>query len=259
VADYIHGTAPSEQARLALLNRLTNPAFVEFLRVPPGARVLEVGSGLGILAVEVSRAAAGASVVGVEISAAQLAAALQDPAVEYRQADAHHLPFPDGHFDLVYSRFLLEHVGDPGTVLAEMRRVTGAGGRVAAMENDISTCRFDPPCPNADQVWAAFARLQRTLGGDALIGRRLHRLFREAGFTDIALSLQPEVHWWGSPGFAPWVQNTIGNVAPARAALLAGGHCTGAELDQAIAELSALLPDPRASTNFAWNRAMAVR
>ena len=40
---YIHGTEPSEQARLALLNRLTNGPFVEFLQVRPGLRVLEVG------------------------------------------------------------------------------------------------------------------------------------------------------------------------------------------------------------------------
>lgn len=258
-AVYIHGTERTEQARLAALNRLTNPAFVEFLQVPAGARVLEVGSGLGILAAEVARAAPGGHVTGVEISPDQLAAAVAAPNVEYREGDAHHLPFPDGSFDLVYARFLLEHVADPGVVLAEMRRVTRAGGRVAVMENDISTCRFDPPCPTFDAVWAAFARLQETLGGDALIGRRLHRLFREAGFTDIALSIQPEVHWAGSPGFQVWVENTIGNIAPAREALVAGGHCTGVDLDVAIAELTVLLPDSRASSNFAWNRAMAVR
>ena len=51
---YIHGTEPSEQERLGVLNRLTNDAFIRFLAVPPGARVLEVGSGLGILAVQVA-------------------------------------------------------------------------------------------------------------------------------------------------------------------------------------------------------------
>lgn len=259
MAEYIHGTRPGEQARLAALNRLTNPAFIEFLRVPAGARVLEVGSGLGILAAEVARAAPAVHVTGIEISAEQLAAAEEAPGVEYRQGDAHRLPFPDGPFDLVYARFLLEHVVDPTAVLAEMRRVTRAGGRVAVMENDISLCHFDPPCPRFDEVWAAFARLQATLGGDALIGRRLHRLFREAGFTDVALSLQPELHGWGTPGFAAWVENTIGNFAPAREALLAGGHCSGAQVDGAVTELTTLLADPRASATFAWNRAMAVR
>src|SRR5690348_9738377 len=56
---YIHGTEPSEQARLALLNKLTNGPFVEFLQVRPEMRILEVGSGLGLLAAEVAMAADG--------------------------------------------------------------------------------------------------------------------------------------------------------------------------------------------------------
>ncbi len=256
---YIHGTEPDEQARLARLNRLTNEAFVRFLRVPSGARVLEVGSGLGLLAAEVAAAAAGVRVVGVEISPDQIAAAIKGDALEYRHGDAHHLQFEDGSFDLVYARYLLEHVGDPVRVLREMRRVARPGARVAVMENDISLVRFDPPCPSFDRVWTIFGELQRELGGDALIGRRLYRLFRSAGFAEIELSVQPEAHWQGSPGFASWVENVIGNLAGARAALLAGSRCTTAELEVAIAEISALIDDPVASAGFIWNRAMAVR
>src|SRR4249919_897271 len=72
---YIHGTEPSEQDRLAALNRMTNAAFIRFLDVPSGARVLEVGSGLGLLAVAVASAAEDVRVVGVELSRDQIAAA----------------------------------------------------------------------------------------------------------------------------------------------------------------------------------------
>jgi len=47
---YIHGTHPEEQARLSLLNELTNASFIDFLKIEPGDSVLEVGSGLGTLA-----------------------------------------------------------------------------------------------------------------------------------------------------------------------------------------------------------------
>jgi SAM-dependent methyltransferase len=250
---YIHGTEPSEQDRLAALNRMTNAAFIQFLDVPSGARVLEVGSGLGLLAVAVASAAEDVRVVGVELSRDQIAAAAPSSRVTYQQGDAHALDFPDNGFDLVYARYLLEHVARPEAVLREMRRVVRPGGRVAVCENDVTLIRFDPPCPAFDRTWDLFQRYQAALGGDGAIGRRLYRLFHDAGFVDIALSVQPEVHWQGSPGFAVWVRNIIGNLESARRGLDA------AALDAAIAELTSLAQRPDASSVFVWNRAAGLK
>lgn len=256
---YIHGTDPSEQERLAGLNRMTNAAFIRFLNVAPGTRVLEVGSGLGILANEVAASSPGVDVVGIEVSAAQLAAARPEQRVTFILGDAHELDFHDGSFDLVYARYLLEHVVDPARVIQEMRRVTRPGGRVAVCENDVSLLRFDPPCPAFDRAWEVFTRFQATLGGDGLVGRRLFRLFRSAGFSAIELSLQPEVHWQGSPGYVAWVHNIIGNLESARNGMLAAGVLTTEDLNAAVAELERLTTDPLGSAVFAWNRAAAVR
>jgi ubiquinone/menaquinone biosynthesis C-methylase UbiE len=250
---YIHGTEPSEQERLAALNRMTNAAFVRFLDVPAGARVLEVGSGLGLLAVEVASAADGVHVVGIEMSSDQIAAAATSPRVTYRKGDAHTIEFPDASFDIVYARYLLEHVSRPDVVLSEMRRVVRPGGRVAVCENDISLMRLDPPCPAFDRAWDLFLRYQATLGGDAVIGRRLYRLFRDAGLTQIELSVQPEVHWYGSPGFAAWVGNIIGNLESARRGI------DEAVLNHAVAELNSLIEREDASSVFVWNRARGIR
>jgi len=256
---YIHGTEPSEQERLAGLNRMTNAAFIRFLNVQPGSHVLEAGSGLGLLAVEVASAAADVHVVGVEISAAQIAAAPSHKRVTFRQGDAHSLDFPDGSFDLVYARYLLEHVADPEGVLREMRRVTKPGGRVGVCENDVSLLRFDPPCPAFDRAWDVFTRFQATLGGDGLIGRRLYRLFRGAGFAGVELSVQPEVHWHGSPGYVAWVHNIIGNLESARNGMLAAGVISERDLNAGIADLERLKTDTTGSAVFVWNRAMARR
>ena len=256
---YIHGTDPSEQARLAELNRRTNSWYVRFLGVAPGMRVLEVGSGLGILAAAVAAAAEGVQVVGVERSPAQITAAVADPRVRYVQGDAHALDFPDGSFDLVYARYVLEHVTQPERVLAEMRRVVKGGGRVAVCENDVTLFRIDPPCPAADQVWAAFARYQATLGGDATIGRRLFRLLGQAGLSRIELSVQPEVHWHGSQDFTTWVENIVGNIDSARRGLVQSNFCTTAEIDRAVGELRERIDDPSASSCFMWNLAAGIR
>jgi len=256
---YIHGTEPSEQERLAVLNRMTNAAFVAFLQVPAGARVLEVGSGLGLLAVDVADAASGVQVTGVEISAAQIAASPIHPRVTFVQGDAHTLQFPPASFDLVYARYLLEHVRDPQRVLREMHRVVKPGGRVAVCENDVSLIRFDPPCPAFDRAWRVFTEFQSTLGGDGLVGRRLFRLFRDAGFDEVELSVQPEVHWHGSPGYVAWVHNIIGNLESARNGMLAAGVISQSDLNAGVAELERLKTDSTGSAVFVWNRAKATR
>jgi SAM-dependent methyltransferase len=253
---YIHGTDPDEQARLAQLNALTNQTFIDFLQIAGGSRVLEVGSGLGILATAVADAA-NAQVVGVEFAWPQIASAAPGSRVRFVQGDAHHLPVSEAAFDVVYARYVLEHVHDPPQVLAEMQRVLRPGGRVAVLENDITLVRFDPPCPAFDEVWTAFGELQRRLGGDGAIGRRLFRLLHGAGFGDIELSFQPEAHWHGSPAFAAWVTNIIGNVESAREVLIKTGMCPRPRIDEAVAQLAALLQQPEASAGFVWNRAAA--
>jgi SAM-dependent methyltransferase len=257
VSDYIHGTQPDEQERLAKLNAMTNAAFVAWLTPREDDAVLEVGSGLGMLAAQVAGRAPRGRVVGLEFSEAQLARARERnaPNLEFVRGDAHQLPFADGSFDVVYCRYLLEHVADPGRVLAEMRRVLRPGGRALAQENNIEINRFDPPCPKFDALWSRFGTLQAQLGGDAFVGLRLHRLFRQAGFRDLQLSIAPEVHWSGSPGFEPWVHNLIGNIRSGERKLLETGLATPAEIAAAIDELGTLLRRDDASAIFYWNRA----
>ncbi len=260
-AGYIHGTAPREQARLALLNELTNGPFVEFLRLDGGEAVLEVGSGLGILTRAIAARLPGGHVTGVEVAPAQLAVAERDaPAnVRFLPGDAHALPFPDESFDLACCRYVLEHVADPLAALREMRRVLKPGGRVCVQENDILIMELYPDCPHFATVWRRFAELQQRLGGDARVGRKLFALLRSAGFQQIELSLQPEIHWSGLPTFGPCIENTIGNIRSGAGALQTQGLATAAEIEAAIRELEAFRERDDAASWFFWHRACGIR
>jgi ubiquinone/menaquinone biosynthesis C-methylase UbiE len=257
---YIHGTNQAEQARLADLNRLTNKPFINFLQLRPGDAVLEIGSGLGILAREVAARVPHGRVVGMEYSAEQLAAVkVAAPNLSFRPGDAHRLELPDNSFDVVYCRYLLEHVADPGMVLAEMRRVLKPGGKFFVQENDIAVNVLFPECPAFDRVWKKFAELQQQLGGDALIGKKLFALCTKAGFRNVAPSIVPEVHAFGSDDFAAWVHIIIGNLTGARQHLLERGLVGTKEMDDAIRELEQFQKNPEACGWFYWNRVTAEK
>jgi hypothetical protein len=130
---------------------------------------------------------------------------------------------------------------------------------VRVQENDVAQFRNDPPTPTFERVWQEFAALQQRLGGDPFIGRRLSRLLHEAGFREVALSVAPEVHHFGTPHYAAWLENLVGNLRGAEAKLVAAGIVTAAEVAAACDELRALIPNPVGSTTFYWDRAAAVR
>jgi SAM-dependent methyltransferase len=257
---YIHGTTETEQQRLAALNRLANPSFLNFLELAQARSILEVGSGLGVLAREVALLAPNAEVVGVEYSNVQLSRTVPRPTnLRFIHGDAHRLEFADDRFDLVYCRWVLEHVADPVRVLKEMARVTRPGGRVFVQENDTAQQVYDPPVPSFDRVWRQLPVLQAQLGGDALIGRRLFRLMKEAGLTDVRVSMGAESYRAGEPGFFTWVENERAIIEGCAVEMAARGLASVAEIDTAIAELTALKERDDATSWFYWNRAVGVK
>ena len=114
-----------------------NPARLEWIderTTLPGKRVLDVGCGGGILAE--SMAARGARVTAIDMAQASLAVArihLQATGleVEYLQstAEAHAADRP-GAYDVVTCLEMLEHVPEPGQVVAACARLVRPGGQV---------------------------------------------------------------------------------------------------------------------------------
>lgn len=106
--------------------------------VPPGLRVVDVGTGTGILAGELARL--GARVVAVDHSPRMLEAAAEKLAaagvtgVELREARAEALPFEDGALDAAFAHMVLHYLPQPGDALREMARVVRPDGVVVVVD-----------------------------------------------------------------------------------------------------------------------------
>lgn len=257
-AIYIHGTEPDEQERLAALNRLSNPDFIDFLKIQRSEKVLEIGSGLGILADQIAHTT-GADVNGLELNDAQLTQARSlGSRVTWVQGDAHQLPFDAQTFDVVYCRYILEHVADPNLVMAEARRVLKTGGRFYAQENNIEIHQTWPDCPSFLRLWDIFGKLQTDLGGDAYVGKKLFAMALEAGFKQPKVSIHPEVYGFGDQAYDRWIRNVIGLVESAKSNLLKPEYAGEMLYEEAVSELNLLLGNTQGSVYFYWNRIQAL-
>jgi 2-polyprenyl-3-methyl-5-hydroxy-6-metoxy-1,4-benzoquinol methylase len=109
--------------------RVVGARHIGFLSrgLPPGARVLDVGCGRGVVLGPL--ADRGLEVHGVEVSAA--AARGADPRAEIRVApDLRSAGYPDAFFDEVIVWHVLEHLEDPRAALKEAHRILKPGGRL---------------------------------------------------------------------------------------------------------------------------------
>lgn len=119
--------------------------LAEALRfLPERGRVLEIGCGAGRFLRALAVARPRLELVGADVSRSALAALAQlAPAIETRVVSGEQLPARDAEFDAVLAIDVLEHVGDPARMLAEIRRVLVPGGVLHAHV----PCEGDPRSP----------------------------------------------------------------------------------------------------------------
>lgn len=115
-------------------------------RLPARASVLDVGCGAGHLAAALAERGHGVTACDPDPAMASLAAARTGGAVV--TAGLPRLPWPDGSFDAVVASFVVNHLDDPRTAVADLARVVRPGGRVL-----VTTWPAEPP-PQA-RLWGA--------------------------------------------------------------------------------------------------------
>jgi demethylmenaquinone methyltransferase/2-methoxy-6-polyprenyl-1,4-benzoquinol methylase len=147
--------------RYDLLNRLLSLGLdrrwrrrtVRELALGPDARVLDVATGTGDLALDLAESGSGVAVVGLDPAPRMLELARHKAEAEglalrvrFVVGSAESLPFADGEFDAATIAFGIRNVPDRLLALREMRRVTRASGRVAVLELSEPVRGLLAPC-----------------------------------------------------------------------------------------------------------------
>ena len=253
--------------RLELLARIRRPDTAELFRttgIRPGMRCLDLGCGGGEVTFDLARLVwPTGSVVGIDMDESMLALArLAIPAqgvsnVEFVAADVTEWDDPDA-YDVVYSRFLLQHLSSPVDMLRRMWRAVRAEGVIAVEDADFDGLFCDPGDSGFGFYQTMYPRVCALNGGDPTIGRKLFRYFGEAGIGEPELRL---VQSFGTSGDSDTKALAVSTLEGSADAIAAAGLATADEVAAAIADMTAfasttgtLVSDPRTFQVWAARR-----
>jgi len=169
----------------------------------PGEQVLDVACGTGILARLVApRLGQTGKITGLDLSPEMLAVArtaVDDANVEWREASAVAMPFPNESFDLVLCQQGLQFFPDRASGMREMRRVLRPGGRL------VLACwrstEFNPVWFCLEEALAAVAGPEAGGLPPFRLGSRdeLRALAVGAGLTSVSVRIETKLVRFASP------------------------------------------------------------
>ncbi len=179
--------------------------------VGAGWRCLEIGAGNGSIAEWLTeRVAPTGSVLATELDTSRLAAR---PGLTVQRHDIVHDPLPEGEFDLIHARLVLQHLPERRAVLRRLHAALRPGGWLQVDEFDVSYAPvlLAPDARSAELYETFLAAKNRAIGsggGRVVWGRECAADLREAGFGE--LDPQPRVVPWraGHPGLELLVSHT---------------------------------------------------
>jgi SAM-dependent methyltransferase len=159
-------------------------------------KVLDVGCGTGEITRRLADLYPEATLIGIDIVESHLSEARQRYAdyserLSFRPGDAFHLDFPDGHFDLMVCRHMIQSVPDQQAVVRELLRVTKPGGRLHVVAEDYHMISFYPGSagePDPDAFWRQGpVSFGEVVGTDLRVGRRIFSMLRAEGASEIGV------------------------------------------------------------------------
>lgn len=191
---YIHGYSRKESARL--YDQAST--LVDFLhsgtKFSAGSKVLEAGCGVGSQTITLAKNSPSAQITSIDISqksvdtAKEVIEKCHITNVNFQVADIFDLPFKDESFDHIFVCFVLEHLEFPLRALECLKRVLKKGGTITVIEGDHGSTYFYPESKEALLAIQCQVELQARLKGNCLIGRQIHPLLMNAGFSRITVT-----------------------------------------------------------------------
>lgn len=167
--------------------------FLVLAGIRPGWKVLEVGSGTGVVCRDLWHLVAPrGEVLGVDPSRVFVRAARRlarehglGPRLRFEVGDGSRLRFRDATFDATLAVTVFLHLSDPDALLKEMVRVTRPRGKVGVQDQDFGTLVLEHPDRSLTQ--RIFDGVARRIYADPWSGRTLSGMLRRAGLTSVRL------------------------------------------------------------------------
>jgi SAM-dependent methyltransferase len=245
---YLLATGTQDVERLRLLNQAYGPASQALLRragLAEGARVAEIGCGVGNMTCWIARAVGPkGAVVGLDKNLPQIeqarrqAAELRLTNVTFQEGDAYAPDLPRESFDIAYCRLVLIHLKRPVEALRAFRDLVRPGGRVVCEELELGQWLCNPPSPCMERSVELQVKLGERYGEDYRLGSGLPRLFREAGFAAPEVSAHFPLVFHGEMKRLLWM--TFQQFAPS---IVQEGLATQEEVKQIALDMKRLADD----------------
>jgi SAM-dependent methyltransferase len=232
------GHAEDELERLRVQARLVEPITRRWMveaGIQPGMRVLDVGSGVGdvaLLAAELVGATG--EVIGTDRVSTPLAVAAERAAarsltnVRFIAGDPSEMNF-DESFDAVVGRYVLMYQADPAAMLRQLVAHLRSGGVVMFHEPYRDGVRSFPPVPTYDRGWQLVDHALRATGGDTIMGIKLHAVFVAAGLSAPTMRMESVIA--GGPDCLDHIGLEIDPVRTLLPEIERLGLATAAEID----------------------------
>lgn len=173
--------------------------------------VLEAGSGPGFVTSQLLELLPNSTITCVESDAGLISQAKDWLADEHLQrvrfveASIIDTGLADNQIDVVYARFLFQHLLDPLAAAREIRRILKPGGRLIVLDIDDGLFGlFQPTILGLEAIVSGFGQAQAERGGNRHIGRDLWTILDKSGYCDIDIEVLASHS--GRSGIEPFMQ-----------------------------------------------------